>query len=903
MKTSLRVFPGSLSLVFLFLLLIGTSPGFSQDDPNKDQLPKELRKLLPKADPQAVNVITVNDFDNYHIGTDYAETHISGNPQNPLQYYGAWNSGGNAGGAGYRTDNAYDWVASNPAWGNNGAGDIVLAYDSLGNLYYENMYFSGANIGGCKVAVSSDNGVTWSVPVNAIAGSDKNWIAADQTAGPYSNYVYTTMTGSTNQGKFARSTDFGATWTNTWTFNTQSLPGMMVCVGPEGNVQGGAVYVVTHSGQSTSATYTFYKSTDGGLTFQLMSAQNFPGYVGSFVNNRHSVQNMRTRPYPFIAADNSFGPYRGRLYIVYTSNNPAGNLNKPDIFCHYSDDGGATFSNRITVNDDVNSQNNHNFFPAIWCDKETGRLYVQWMDSRDTPTADSALIYSTYSDDGGQSFAVNQAVSNQKMPINCTQCPGSGTPKYQGDYNGVVFHRYGSVQSWTDFRNGTFANFIGFFPDFAMRADPPVDTLIGIASYQVSVPSVKLFTDTVYVEASIDNGAGLFAITFPSGNKIWGFPGSVPVEISGIGTVPSGTYTVRFTAKGINGTPVHKRSALLKVFNFVMPQANFQASTDSACLGQPIVFTDLSGGPATNRTWYFSGGMPAISHDVNPVVVFNSTGAHDVKLVVSNPVGSDSLTKTGYIMVDSIVAAPTVTSLDICINSQPALLTAVGQNIRWYSNAGLTTLVGTGNTFNASSYPAGNYTLYATQTQGVCESPASAASLSLRALPLFNLGIDREVCANNTLSLVSTGAAVSWQWNIGNFTTSSIQVDTAIAGMGLNQIICTATNAAGCMYTDTITLNFVECIGFEEVFAGVSAMIYPNPVIDHLQIILTSKNQQQLNVAVQNATGQMILPEQRVDFSGETLLDIDLKSVESGIYFLRFQTSQSSVTKRIVVNH
>ncbi|MCK7522030.1 MAG: hypothetical protein MZV64_32290 [Ignavibacteriales bacterium] len=51
--------------------------------------------------------------------------------------------------------------------------------------------------------------------VTAISGNDKNWIAADQTAGPYANYVYTTMTNGSS-GNFARSTDFGATWQNTF---------------------------------------------------------------------------------------------------------------------------------------------------------------------------------------------------------------------------------------------------------------------------------------------------------------------------------------------------------------------------------------------------------------------------------------------------------------------------------------------------------------------------------------------------------------------------------------------------------------------------------------------------------------------------------------------------------------
>ena len=174
-------------------------------------------------------------------------------------------------------------------------------------------------------------------------------MVADQTSGPYSGYIYTGMT----PGNFARSTNLGATWTTTQTFGTQSLPGFMICVGPNGATDGGVVYVVTNSGSAFASTYTFYASTNGGLNFTLKSAQNFSNYVGTEVGGRNSVQNMRTRPYPFITADQSNSAFRGRLYLVYASNSPAGNGNKPDIFCRYSTDQGVTWSSAVTINDDV----------------------------------------------------------------------------------------------------------------------------------------------------------------------------------------------------------------------------------------------------------------------------------------------------------------------------------------------------------------------------------------------------------------------------------------------------------------------------------------------------------------------------------------------------------------------
>ena len=142
---------------------------------------------------------------------------------------------------------------------------------------------------------------------------------------------------------------------------------LLVQIQSGGDVSGGCVYVVTNSGSAFASTYTFYVSTDGGATFTLKSSQNFANYVGTNVSGRNSVENMRTRPYPFITADNSYGPNRGRFYLVYASNTPSGNGNKPDIFCRYSDNQGTSWSSPVVVNDDVNTTANNQWHPSIWC--------------------------------------------------------------------------------------------------------------------------------------------------------------------------------------------------------------------------------------------------------------------------------------------------------------------------------------------------------------------------------------------------------------------------------------------------------------------------------------------------------------------------------------------------------
>lgn len=576
----------------LFGLALTLDSAFGQDNPNFDNT-LGLRPPTPLGPigGNTINVITTPDgYDNFDLTVNTAEPHMSTNPLNPLWFFNAFNIN-----SAYRTTDGTSWTASSPNFGTSPAGDPLTAYDSLGNLYYETMYGS---ISGCKVIRSTDNGATWTAAVTSIAGVDKNWMACDQTMGPYANYVYTCMTASSG-GNFARSTDFGATWTNTFTATTQSLPGMMVAVGPNvaggNNISGGCVYVVTHSGTNALGTYTFYVSTNGGVSFTQKSTNQFSNVIGTEISSRSTVQGMRCRPYPMIAADNSFGPNRGRFYLVYASNSPAGSGNKSDIFLRYSTDQGATWSAATVVNDDPNSQNNFQFHPAIWCDKTTGRLYIKFYDTRNVPTSDSMDVYATYTDNGGLTFAPNQRLTNSKFKINIT---GGSGPNYQGDYDAITSNRYAAMAVWTDFRNNNYLGMTAYFPDFAMLLSQTAVSLglTDSVNVRVKVPSVKLYSGVAKFSATVSPAAP-FTFSFVGGrDSLTTYPDSVTLKIR-TNNVIAGIYTVTITGSGPNGTPVHRRTVTI--------DANTNANT--VTVTAPNGGETWTTGSVQNITWVRTG--------------------------------------------------------------------------------------------------------------------------------------------------------------------------------------------------------------------------------------------------------------------------------------------------------
>ncbi len=559
-----RLFVGMLGLSGLLCLADHSSAQVEDNGlyDNTAQLEIYPPGYSPRLPLSSIQTITTSDgFDNFDAGVNFAEQHMSADPNNPRRFVFGANVSGSPGSAWrHSEDGGITWALQNPPGTN--SGDPYSAYDSLGNVYIQ--FLSGSNN---PVWRSTNNGVSWFGGIRSATGSDRNTLAVDQTGGPYSGYLYAGAWSP--NATFARSTNNGASFTVTLSA-PNTTPGNMIAVGANvlggQNVQGGCVYFVTITGSNPApSVYNFYRSTDGGATLTLMSSIDSVGYVGTLNTvQRLTINNARTRPYPMIAADNSFGPYRGRLYLVYATNFPAGNGNKPDIVIQYSTDQGATWSARQKVNDNPNPELTNEWFPAIWCDKNTGRLYVKWYDMRNDPTNQRAWVYGTYSDDGGVRFAPNQKLSNTDFPYPGLPC-APNTNCYRGDYDAIVSAGNVAMAVWTDFRSNTYQNMLSYFPDFALLARAARDTLkfTDSTTTVITVPAVKLYTHSVKFSATVSPAAP-FVLSWVGRDSLNAYPDSVVLKIK-TNSVPEGNYTVTVTGQGPEGTPVHRRTIPIRV--------------------------------------------------------------------------------------------------------------------------------------------------------------------------------------------------------------------------------------------------------------------------------------------------------------------------------------------------
>lgn len=84
-----------------------------------------------------------------------------------------------------------------------------------------------------------------------------------------------------------------------------------------------------------------------------------------------------------------------------------------------------------------------------------------------------------------------------------------------------------------------------------------------------------------------------------------------------------------------------------------LPVASATYDKERTCIGESVQFFDLTESPVETRFWFFPGGDPPTSADVNPTVVYSDPGTYAFSLSVSNITGSSSVTYTDAVVVEA----------------------------------------------------------------------------------------------------------------------------------------------------------------------------------------------------------------------------------------------------------
>jgi hypothetical protein len=351
-------------------------------------------------------------------------------------------------------------------------GNAILAFIAFDQLGTRDYWAHNATRNGVFVRRSLDGGATWEPDYRVVAAwptrpgipfEDKPYIVADNTHSRYAGNLYIGWTRFTIDSSvilFARSTDHGATWSQSMRISTRgglprddngSVEGFTGAVGADGTL-----YAVWADG----AHVVFTSSRDGGKTF--LPSRPIIETAASYFK---VTAVDRANGFPQIA----IAPRTGRLYVSWSDYRHG----DADVFVATSTDRGRTWTPSVRVNSDSLHNGGDQFFQWLAVDPIDGAANVLFYDRRDDPANRRSAIVLARSTDAGRSF------DNYVW----TDSAFDARDEFIGDYTGIVALGGRVYGTWTEVDGAA-----------AKAPDQPANARhsairVGVAEFDVAAPA------------------------------------------------------------------------------------------------------------------------------------------------------------------------------------------------------------------------------------------------------------------------------------------------------------------------------------------------------------------------------------------------------------------------------
>jgi len=329
----------------------------------------------------------------------------------------------------------------------------------------------------------------------------------------------------------------------------------------------------------------------------------------------------------------------------------------------------------------------------------------------------------------------------------------------------------------------------------------------------VDVTVNPLPTATIATSQTACFGSTIPDLTAIGSNVTWYSDAALTTQVGtgnnfATGQTAVGFYTY-YVTESLNGCEGPSIPVTLQIYN--VPNAP-SATSQTACFGTTIPDLTAFG---TNVTWYDDALLTSVvSSGTNFATGQTAAGTYTYYATTTDANGCESPSTMVTLEIYSLPSAPIVSSQTACFGTTIPDLIATGNNIVWYSDAALTSQVGTGNNLATGQYAVGVYTYYATTTDGNgCESLSSSATLEIYALPNAPIANNETACVGGIIpDLTSTGSNPTW-YSDASLTTvvgSGTNFATGQTAAGVYTYYVTETDANGCesaSTTVTLTIN------------------------------------------------------------------------------------------------
>ena len=226
-------------------------------------------------------------------------------------------------------------------------------------------------------------------------------------------------------------------------------------------------------GDNTSNT-GLARSTDNGATWSTPVNASSDFFMVDQV-----LGNDRVNSAPGLAVDNSSGPGKGNIYLVYSNNDLKDGA---DIVFQRSTDGGISFTSPLRINSRPGNDRSQ-WYPWVTVDNSSGRVYVFYYDQGIATNGDLTETTYQFSDDYGLTW--RQPMPLTARPFKAGWGNDTGQPNL-GDYNQAVAQNGEFFAAWAQtkllpFTDGLPSERMGT-PDIAFKRVPARATKVSLNS-------------------------------------------------------------------------------------------------------------------------------------------------------------------------------------------------------------------------------------------------------------------------------------------------------------------------------------------------------------------------------------------------------------------------------------
>lgn len=308
------------------------------------------------------------------------------------------------------------------------------------------------------------------------------------------------------------------------------------------------------------------------------------------------------------------------------------------------------------------------------------------------------------------------------------------------------------------------------------------------------------------------------------------------------------------------------------------PVADFSGNPTTIVAGNTVQFTDLSLYYPTAWAWNFAGGTPGTSATQNPVITYNTPGTYTVSLTVTNSVGTDTKTVTGYITVN---APGTYCESHSTTNA-----------LEWVTNVAIGSFVHPSGASLYSDFTSSTVSLAPGSGYSVTLTPHTTSQRNFWRIWIdFNMDGDFE----------DSGEQVFTVNNKKGTATGTIAIPATASGSTRMRITeKTGGSPTSCeVFTngevEDYTVGFASGPVVATRNSELGIELFPNPANDQLNIVL-SGNDRNVNIKVYNAFGQIM-----DDFNiTDDRTIIHLTSYPHGIYYIGADDGIQTALKKFI---